>query len=768
MRVCFHSNLSEQEIELSPGKRHYISPLGGQVRLYWEDAPPQEVKINGQLYDLTGTAKQLLLPSGNGNEVMVIKAVLPDNSRSTYEIVPYPESSPSNEFLEVLADFQGKLREYSSATGDVTYSSLEKAIEKGLLLVSRDKYTREGTNWLLDEIEKTLPYLIRVCNRPRQYLRTDEQVLPVEVVRRIGPTALRHLASHSEHWQARTVNGLRPARLYAETAEDDLGIYENRFVKTLIDRLLSHVSRRRNEVEAAQTETNSAIDWNKYSLAFHDYRRQELLHKLLPNKLEQVEKDQKFYNRLFQRLRRIEQQLVGCTASRLYQTLKRSEPVSSPIQPTNILTMDTNYRRLFDMWRRLDEAKPKVEEAVDGHLPENLETAYAAYCQFALIAALMFKGYKPAPGSEIVASFTAEKLLNVDCTLLSGNWSIHLKSSKFSPFTVEMVFERKYETMVSIPTDIPIPVLSKDFPDTIRIEKNKLRFIGPPSQEELDRLSKLLHVEEYKFENNDWQKKQKSKREDKAWSGFIRDIQPKIKPTYRVDIQLIPLLFEFGQDSTHIDNSTRIILQESADIAKSRGLSAIVTLTPASPVTISHNARPRIVRRMVNIGDVFVEEDARLWGKKQAGIIPVSPWQINSMQRLIRLINTYTIGHDITVGEELDQCPVCDSNNIHRDRDEFECRDCNAWWTKTTCPHCKHEFGFLRPNIKSQSRNEDDITNYGSLIEHLENAAGGAAIHGYCESSTARLTEFPICPNCGRCSRQDEYKSGCLRCKSIS
>ena len=74
---------------------------------------------------------------------------------------------------------------------------------------------------------------MQVFMHPKIHLKETQQVLPIEVVKRVGHESIRHLASHSEHWESVRVSGLVPARLLARTLEDEYAIYENVVAKIL-------------------------------------------------------------------------------------------------------------------------------------------------------------------------------------------------------------------------------------------------------------------------------------------------------------------------------------------------------------------------------------------------------------------------------------------------------------------------------------------------------------------------------------------------------
>ena len=100
--------------------------------------------------------------------------------------------------------------------------------------------TNEG---FLMEVSNACDHIVNICRFPKLYLKEICEVLPVDIVKKIGHEAIQNLASHSEYWKTIKVSGLVPERLLARSLEDEYAIYENRVTKTLVDKLLLKLER---------------------------------------------------------------------------------------------------------------------------------------------------------------------------------------------------------------------------------------------------------------------------------------------------------------------------------------------------------------------------------------------------------------------------------------------------------------------------------------------------------------------------------------------
>jgi hypothetical protein len=105
---------------------------------------------------------------------------------------------------------------------------------------------------LIETIFSLRNHLLQVFMHPKLHLREIQQVLPIEVVKRIGHESIRHLAAHSEHWASVRISGLIPARMLARSLEDEYAIYENIVAKALVDRLHLLMRKKKKELEVIE------------------------------------------------------------------------------------------------------------------------------------------------------------------------------------------------------------------------------------------------------------------------------------------------------------------------------------------------------------------------------------------------------------------------------------------------------------------------------------------------------------------------------------
>lgn len=237
---------------------------GGEVRVATESGRPALVRPVGFDGNRTLETPCTLVFRSSQLPDIHYEAVDKDGNTQRFAVRVGADEWFAPEVLRDLADFGKRLEAWCRRT-DKSVAALFEALRSGALtLLSRaNPLSGLSTDYAFDEILKECSSLLEICERPRLHLHVEESVRPIGVVRKSGPAAIKHLARHSEHWEARTVSGLRPARLLAQVLEDDWQLYENRFVVTLVRKLQRYL-------QLACKDINERLEQATGSIALFD------------------------------------------------------------------------------------------------------------------------------------------------------------------------------------------------------------------------------------------------------------------------------------------------------------------------------------------------------------------------------------------------------------------------------------------------------------------------------------------------------------------
>ena len=97
----------------------------------------------------------------------------------------------------------------------------------------------------LDTIESVYPAILKIMRDPKKSLRYEEEIVAVEKAKKVNSQTVRHLSSHTQLIKEITKAGdVIPSKVMTTYAEEELAIYENRFIKSLVKRIEMFLERR--------------------------------------------------------------------------------------------------------------------------------------------------------------------------------------------------------------------------------------------------------------------------------------------------------------------------------------------------------------------------------------------------------------------------------------------------------------------------------------------------------------------------------------------
>jgi DNA repair protein SbcC/Rad50 len=206
----------------------------------------------------------------------------------------------------------------------------------------------------MTSVEEAIPAIDRITRSPRETLKRVQQLLPVERAKKIDSDTIRHLASHTENIKSVGRGGeVIPSKVMTSYSEGDIGTYENRFIKTLVDKLYLFIEKRYDLiVQKLHTEyvnflnVKNEAEWNDAVLEF------DVTLKIKQN-LAQDEIDRK-NQELFDRMTFIRTNITNFKNSNFMNQMRVFGPISPPIMKTNIIIKNTDFRQCYDLWIMMD------------------------------------------------------------------------------------------------------------------------------------------------------------------------------------------------------------------------------------------------------------------------------------------------------------------------------------------------------------------------------------------------------------------------------
>lgn len=216
----------------------------------------------------------------------------------------------------------------------------------------------------LTVVEEGIEAIFNIVDKPRRFITRSEEVVPVALAKKITADSVRHLSQNTQFITTNEAGEIMPTRILNVTTEESYDLYENRFVYHLIQRLFAFVDKRTDvifwstgdetcNVMRMESKVDDAYEEISYKVEMTIKNRQSL-----------VENDNDNMD-IFKRIDRVRRMSRTLRSSSFCEIMNGCAKVHSPIQRTNLMMKDPDYRKCYQLWQFIegyDEVGYSIEE----------------------------------------------------------------------------------------------------------------------------------------------------------------------------------------------------------------------------------------------------------------------------------------------------------------------------------------------------------------------------------------------------------------------
>ena len=249
-------------------------------------------------------------------------------------------------------DFLGELRT------DEFFAFFMNALKSGERNVYLyEKYIERNVDlrWV-EMIEQTIIPLDTIIRNPRRFIKNEEEILPIEMVKTVTTESIRHLAQHTN--MIATVKGdeVTPQRMLNIHKEESFETYENRFIYTLLQKLQYFLDKRLQALmsktgaqDMLEMRLDGSFDTGKDQVAYKLEFSYTTPHVDLADEDLKINADVSTLSSM-QRVERIRRILYDFMGSQLIRTLEGCALVRPPLTMTNVLTKNQDFKKAVELW----------------------------------------------------------------------------------------------------------------------------------------------------------------------------------------------------------------------------------------------------------------------------------------------------------------------------------------------------------------------------------------------------------------------------------
>jgi hypothetical protein len=203
-------------------------------------------------------------------------------------------------------------------------------------------------------IESYFPSLDKITKNPKSSLKYDEEIVAIEKAKKVSSQSIRHLASHTHMIkEVRSDGSVMPKKIMVQESDIDYGIYENRFIMTLIERLFHFVRSRLDTIKE---------NFDSYEKKHFNYQSAFMLNQTdvdlsidvtLKDELDNPELNE-YNKKLLKRVEHLDKLVASLRGSQFMQLMEGQKKVIPPIIKTQIILKNVDFRNAYMLWLFLD------------------------------------------------------------------------------------------------------------------------------------------------------------------------------------------------------------------------------------------------------------------------------------------------------------------------------------------------------------------------------------------------------------------------------
>ena len=202
-------------------------------------------------------------------------------------------------------------------------------------------------------IEDSLDAINTIIENPRRFITTEEEVVPVSLAKKISADSVRHLSQNTQFLAPSDDGDVHPTRILNVSTVETYDLYENRFIYHLIQRLLTFVDKR-TDVIFWSTGNEIRNRFRMHSKIDDAYEEIEYnVEMTVKNRQSFAENDADNMD-VFMHIDRVRRLVMALRGASFCQIMNGCSAVRSPIQRTNLIMKDPNYRKCYQLWQFME------------------------------------------------------------------------------------------------------------------------------------------------------------------------------------------------------------------------------------------------------------------------------------------------------------------------------------------------------------------------------------------------------------------------------
>lgn len=261
---------------------------------------------------------------------------------------------------------------YENANKDKSQKFVD-GVDSSLRIKIDTKREIKDIEWI-EKMEETIPYLDNILRSPNRFIVNEEEIVKIELARKITVDSIKHLSKHTNFIQSvdKKTGDVTPSKILNINKEESYNTYENRLIYTLIQNMKMFIDRRKKALEEnlnKENKNDKSLDYK--ALSKTDKEKVEVSVSLNSSLDSENNDNEKETKEILEKIDELEQRIVDLTSSEVYKVIDKLHIslVREPIKKTNVVLKNVNFQYAMKLWNYLrdnfDDKTKDVEENED-------------------------------------------------------------------------------------------------------------------------------------------------------------------------------------------------------------------------------------------------------------------------------------------------------------------------------------------------------------------------------------------------------------------
>jgi len=213
------------------------------------------------------------------------------------------------------------------------------------------EYNELGDNEWLAIMDDTIPNLDSILRNPNRFIINEEEVVKIELARRVTVESIKHLSQNTNLIQEITEDDeVKPSKILNVNKEENFETYENKFIYSLIKNMYTFIQIKKQVIGSVEkVKDNKELDYQGTSRCGKEKITISVSYK---SNLE-YEPDKN----LNEKIDSVEEKIKDLMNMEIYKIIDKRKLalVVSPIKKTNLILKNQHFQKAVILWNYLQE-----------------------------------------------------------------------------------------------------------------------------------------------------------------------------------------------------------------------------------------------------------------------------------------------------------------------------------------------------------------------------------------------------------------------------